>query len=278
MNYSTYNYKIKYIARGYDTTWLFLPGGPGLGSEYLENFCAKLTLPGNVLLLDFPKDGANTQGLLDFNYWQDGLIDLLQSYPNPILVTHSFSGMFVLNTPEIEPYLAGLVLMNTTTANSFFTHVSKMQQKHNLPDLVPTAAAYHLTPSNETYRKFWDTYKHYCFTPKELNLGEQMIPLFAFNSESYHYAIENFYADYQCQWHPKIPTMTIASEEDFICPPQIFIQDKQFQAKNIMNKLINKAGHCPWILNFEDLQRSFDEYVQRFYIELKVASSFAHDG
>ncbi|WP_367274371.1 alpha/beta hydrolase [uncultured Legionella sp.] len=201
--------------------------------------------------------------MLDFNYWKAGLIDLLNTATNPILVTHSFSGMFILNNPEFEHYLSGLVLMNTTTANSFFHHVSEMQQKHHLPDLVPAASEYHLNPSNATYKKFWATYKYYCFTAQELSRGEAMIPLLAFNNESYYYAIQNFYEHYQCKWAPSlIPAMTLSSEYDYICPPRIFIQDKRFQKKNIINKMIAQAGHCPWLEQLNDVQNCFDEFIE----------------
>jgi len=262
MHYSTYSYRIKPIytsSSGY--TWIFLPGGPGLGSAYLEPLCISLNLPGTTLLVDFPKDGANTEGLLNFAYWKKGLIDLISNCKNPVLVTHSFSGMFALDTPELEPYLTGLVLMNTTTRNTFFEYVGKMQNLHQLPDLVPAAAEYHLSPSSETYKAFWNTYKYYCFTTEELTLGEQMISLFTFNSSSYHYAIEHFYVDYQYHWQPKIPTLTIASEKDFICPPAIFTEDKIFQQDHILNKIISQAGHCPWILYLNEMKYCFNEYI-----------------
>lgn len=93
-----------------------------------------------------------------------------------------------------------------------------------------------------------------------------MIPLFAFNNESYHYAIENFYPEYQCRWQPtKIPALTIASEQDYICPPHIFINDSRFQTPNITNKLINQAGHCPWINHLEQIQICFDEFIEALY-------------
>ncbi|KTC91109.1 alpha/beta fold hydrolase [Fluoribacter dumoffii] len=262
MNYSKYGYKIRPIKEGCGYTWLFLPGGPGLGSEYLADLCNKLQVPGSVLLLDFPQDGINTQGKLDMKCWQVGLIDLLQSIPHPVLVTHSFSGMFALNLPELNEYLAGLVLMNTTTENSFFPHVSAMQERHHLPDLIPPASQYHLAPSNETYKEFWNTYKHYCFTAEELNEGEKIIPLFAFNNAAYHYAIEHFYPDYSCKWFPQaIPVMTIASENDFICPPRIFVENNKFQGKNSIHQIIENAGHCPWLIYFNDVQCCFNDFI-----------------
>lgn len=264
MNYTKYGYRINQIKEESGFTWIFLPGGPGLGSEYLINFCQQLKLPGNILIVDFPKDGTNPEGILDFISWQEGLIDLLQSYPNPVLVTHSFSGMFCLNLPEIERHIAGLVLMNTTTLNSFFAHVSTMKEQFDLPDLIPPASEYHLNPSNESYKKFWNTYKYYCFTNEELAEGEKMLPLLAFNNAAYHYAIEHFYPDYRCRWQPeKIPAMTIASEKDYICPPDIFITDQRFQADNISNKLIKQAGHCPWLTQMPQIQDCFNEFLKR---------------
>ncbi len=264
MKYTDYGYRINQITSGSGYTWLFLPGGPGLGSEYLIEFCNKLILPGSILLLDFPQDGTNSHGQLEIQYWEEGLMALLKAYDNPILVTHSFSGMFSLNMPEIESHLAGLVLMNTTTANSFFQHVSEMRQKHDLPDLVPPATEYHLNPTNEAYKQFWNTYKQYCFTSAEMPKGEHMMQLFAFNNAAYYEAIEHFYPHYTCKWSPTlIPAMTIASENDYICPPQIFTENKQFQSENIMNKIVSNAGHCPWIGHLEQVQDFFNEFITK---------------
>ncbi|MCW8409404.1 alpha/beta hydrolase [Legionella sp. PATHC035] len=262
MQYTKYGYKVKQITEGRGCSWLFLPGGPGLGSEYLDNLCSRLQLPGSIFLLDFPQDGINTQGKLDFKHWQEGLIDLLKDFSKPVLVTHSFSGMFALNFPELKHHLAGLVLMNTTTENSFFQHVSAMQQQHHLPDLIPPASQYHLAPSDEAYKMFWNSYKHYCFTAEELVEGEKIMLLFAFNNTAYHYAIEHFYPDYSCKWFPEtIPAMTIASENDFVCPPLIFMNNEKFQGKNCIHKIIRKAGHCPWLLFLNDVQHCFDDFV-----------------
>lgn len=268
MKQSKYGYRINQLsnnASGY--TWLFLPGGPGLGSEYLIDFCKTLQLPGSIYVLDFPMDGTNINGNLDFAEWRKGLIDLLTNFQNTILVTHSFSGMFALSMPEIENYLTGMVLMNTTTKNSFFEHVAKMHALHQLPDLVPAASAYHLNPSNETYKSFWETYKYYCFTQEEMSQGEEMMKLFAYNNAAYHYAITHFYADYESKFSSsQLPIMTITSADDYVCPPDIFISDKNFQSNNILNKIIPEAGHCPWVMHFNAVQAAFNEYIAKIEI------------
>lgn len=261
MSCTKYGYRIQQISEGIGYNWLFLPGGPGLGSEYLQSLCEQLNLSGSVYRVDFPMDGTNPKGTLDIEQWRLGLVDLLRSMPKVILVCHSFSAMFALLVPEIETELAGLVLMNTTTTNTFFEHIDAVQKKYSLPDLLPAASQYHLDPTDASYKAFWDSYKHYCFTHEELVEGENLQTLFTFNSAAYYYAIQHVFPNYQSQWYPtKIPAMTISSEFDYICPPKIFIEDQHYQAHNIINKMIFKAGHCPWLCAFDQVQQCFDAY------------------
>jgi pimeloyl-ACP methyl ester carboxylesterase len=215
------------------------------------------------VLLDFPRDGTNNKGDLGIKSWQDGLIAILKTYENPIIVAHSFGAMFCLNMPEIVPLLSGIVLMNATTANSFFVHINLMQQKHKLPDLVPAASEYPLNPSDETYRQFWNVYKYYYFTQEEMTAGECIMRQLAFNHAAYSEAIHHFYPTYTSNWAPAtLPIMTIASEYDYICPPGIFVDNEKFHSRNILNKVITQAGHCPWLLYFKEVQSCFDEFIK----------------
>ena len=52
-------YRVRKIANTEGADWLFLPGGPGLGSDYLFELCDALKVPGSKYLVDFPKDGFN---------------------------------------------------------------------------------------------------------------------------------------------------------------------------------------------------------------------------
>lgn len=265
MSYTQFDYKIQTVSEGTGYNWLFLPGGPGLGAQYLFEFSKQLALPGTVSLVDFPLDGANQHGSLNIKQWQKGLFDLIQTIPNPILVTHSFSGMFALSLLEQHESLAGLVLMNTTTTNSFFQHVSEMQRKHDLPDLASAAAAFHLHRCKANFQRFWQDYKYYCFTQGEIVLGEKLMELFAYNDKSYYFAVQNFYSQFQYQQKQySFPVLTIASENDYVCPPRIFIDNKNYQAKNILNKIIPEAGHFPWLLHFEKVQNCFREFIEKY--------------
>lgn len=265
MYYSIYNYQITpLITNNNGPTWIFLADGPGLGCDYLKSLALFLDLPGTTLLSDFPQDGNNNKGILKLSYWKKGLLDLIQTYTDPIIIAHGFAGMLILDTPEIEPSLKGLVLINVPLANDFSLNMQKMQQHHQLPDLVPAAAQYHLQPSKKTYQAFWQVYKYYCFTPAELILSAPLCSLFAFNNDAYYYALSHFYSDYQCHWYPQIPTLTITSEYDHLCLPNVFKEHPHYQKSFIHNKIISNAGHFPWLLQAKIIKH----YLMTFENEL----------
>src|ERR1700733_4332531 len=77
--------------RGENYNWLFLPGGPGLGSESLNGLAEILHLPGSVWHVDFPGDGSNTttDDAEYFSHWSEALIEVTSALENVILVAHS---------------------------------------------------------------------------------------------------------------------------------------------------------------------------------------------
>ncbi len=74
--------------------WLFLPGGPGLGSESLQDLVNILNLSGSVWLVDLPGEGSNTTEDDEKNFanWSDGLIEAVDEFDDVILVAHSSGG------------------------------------------------------------------------------------------------------------------------------------------------------------------------------------------
>lgn len=71
--------RLQYIRTesGGNYNWLFLPGGPGLGSESLTNLTQMLQLPGNIWHVDLPGDGSNltTDDSQYFSHWPQALIE-----------------------------------------------------------------------------------------------------------------------------------------------------------------------------------------------------------
>jgi len=266
MEYTSYFYRIKTLQQQSGPSLIFLPGGPGIGSDYLQAFCNKLELKGSKYLIDFPQDGSNQFGTLDLKYWQDGLIDLVKNFKDPVLVTHSFAGMLTLSCPELEQNLKALILMNTTPSSSFFKHINEMQAQHALPDLMLAINKYNSSPSNAAYKEFWKTYQYYCFTQKEMDIAQAVINQFQVNHKSYDYICEKFYATYESKWYPKtLPTLIITSTEDYICPSDIFATHPNYQSKNITNKILKNAGHLPWLHHFDEIQKYFNNFIISLY-------------
>jgi pimeloyl-ACP methyl ester carboxylesterase len=245
--------------------WLFLPGGPGLGSESLFNLTTILSLPGSIWLLDLPGDGSNNteDDEQSFSNWSQALIEATQRLDKVILVAHSTGGMFALATPELESNLSGLVLMdsapNADWQNLFMLYV----KEHPLKEAEKLQALYEKEPSNEILGRLTIASAPYFSTANSLNTIEKMLATLPFNYKSHQWAENNFDRTYEAKWIPqKIPTLIFSGEKDPITPLMLFSQAKQFQRENISIQEIKNASHFPWMDNPEEVKRLFEEYSQ----------------
>jgi pimeloyl-ACP methyl ester carboxylesterase len=78
--------------------WLFVPGGPGLGSQSLQDLVRVVMVPGTAWLVDLPGDGSN-RDLPDipapYARWPDVLVEAAQALQNVVMVGHSTGGSLV---------------------------------------------------------------------------------------------------------------------------------------------------------------------------------------
>ena len=85
--------------------WLFVPGGPGLGSQSLAGLVRAVALPGRSWLVDLPGDGSNRHppgALADpFAQWPGVLAEAADGLDDVVLVGHSTGAMFALSVPEL---------------------------------------------------------------------------------------------------------------------------------------------------------------------------------
>lgn len=67
--------------------WLFLPGGPGIGSDSLEGLADVADLPG-TWMIDLPGDGSNTDARGaspdPFSLWLQVSPEAAQAVPNAV--------------------------------------------------------------------------------------------------------------------------------------------------------------------------------------------------
>ena len=245
--------------------WIFLPGGPGLGSESLSNLTKILKLPGSIWHLDLPGDGLNTtkNDTKYFSHWSEALIEAVSALPNVILVAHSTGGMYALTTPELKKILVGLVLMDSAPDSSW--QKTFMQHVNNNPvkGIEKLQTKYAKKPDNKLLKRITIASAQYSFTKKGIKKGVSIFKSLPFNFKTCEWSGDHFDKNYKATWVPKvIPTLILAGEKNQIIPLHFFIESKKFQKNNILIRSIKNAGHYPWVENPKQVIDVFNEYYQ----------------
>jgi len=249
--------------------WIFIPGGPGLGSEYLNNLTSLLNLPGTVWHFDFPSDGSNivVDNQEQFTNWSDALIEAVCSLNNVILVTHSFSGMLALSTPKLENLLDGLILMDSSPDKSWQKYFQQYVSTHPIEDAEVKLKIYYKNFSNNALKDFVISGAPYCVCPKGLKQYISIAKNLPFNYKSYEWYDKHFHPTYKAKWAPKkIPTLIFSGDNDHITPLELFEKIKKFRNKNIVIAGVKNAGHYPWIENPRQVAALFKKYCSRLKI------------
>lgn len=255
---------IKSIA-GTNFNWLFLPGGPGLGSESLASLTRILQLPGTIWHVDLPGDGSNNTGDDEqyFSRWSDALLEACSVLNNVILVAHSTGGMYALSTPKLEKKIIGLVLMDSAPDASWQREFTQYVQAHPIKEAQQLQLQYTKKPNNNLLKKITIASASYSFTRKGLRKGISLLKSLPFNYKTCAWSEKHFDQKYKAQWAPKnIPTLIFVGEQDKIIPLKFFINSNKFNRKNIITRQIKDAGHFPWIENPKQVAAVFQEYCE----------------
>jgi pimeloyl-ACP methyl ester carboxylesterase len=249
--------------------WLFLPGGPGLGSESLINLASGITVPGMIWMLDPPGDGSNitTNNAVSFSKWSEALVEAVSTLDHVILVTHSTGGMYALATPALEQLLTGLVLISSAPDSSWQSILAEYMERNPIAGIEKLYRQNTKSPTNQLLKKITIAAAPYSFTPKHLKNGIQLLNSLPYNYESCEWSGKHFDSTYVYKWVPKkIPTMIMAGTDDKIIPYNLFEQNRKFHRKNIVYQYIKTAGHFPWIDKPRKVIDAFSAFVQNFLI------------
>lgn len=250
--------------------WLFLPGGPGLGSESLRDLTEILHLPGTLWHVDFPGDGSNFPEM-SFMNWRKALIEACNELDNVILVAHSSGGMFALATPELEKSIIGLVLMDSAPNKGWLKFYIKYVNAHPLLEAQKLQKLYEEIPSNELLKELTIACAPYFSTIKSLSRIIALFNTLPFNYKSHLWAEENFDRTYEAQWIPKkIPTLILGGDQDHLTPLTLFSELKKFNRRNVIIREIKNASHFPWMDNPEQIKQAFSEYCQLLISQEKI--------
>ncbi len=243
--------------------WLFLPGGPGLGSESLTSLTQTLNLPGRTWHLDLPGDGSNlTDNNTEFfSHWQAALVEAVGALDHVILVAHSTGGMYALSTPELEKMLTGLVLMDSAPSAEWQGLFMNYVQEHPISGFENLHKIYAQKPNNAVLTQLTLLSTPYLFTELGLKKDISFLESLPYNFETCEWSAAHFDSTYKAKWIPKnIPTLIFAGEQDIITPLNLFENSPDFQHPNILIRYIKNAGHFPWIENPEVVAMVFKEY------------------
>ena len=242
--------------------WVFLPGGPGLGSESLFPLLDILELPGNMWRLDLPGDGSNRtpDNKKAISQWSNALMEATKALSNVILVAHSTGGMFALSTPELRTTLKGLVLMTTAPDMNWQKDITSRLVDFPLPEADQADEKYRQNPSDALLKECVMTAApRNFFTEEGLKKGIEFISKLPFNYEVFQWVEEHFDPYYEAKWVPEIPTLILSGEKDISFPIKYFAEKKEFN--RILFKEIEEAGHYPWIENPQGVIKAFNDFI-----------------
>jgi pimeloyl-ACP methyl ester carboxylesterase len=232
-------------------SWLFLPGGPGIGSESLLELVDHLDVPGTCWLVDLPGDGSNTDppgaGADPYSGWPQVLLEAAEALPNPVYVGHSTGGMYLLSTPALEEVLAGLALISTAPDASWLPEFAAMTEWHPLPEVAAATAAYEQDPTDESLGAIAVCSAAWNFSPGTVEVGAELLARMPYNGAAVAWSAQHFDETYTATWWPQqMPTLIISGADDRIVTQALWDKPR-FQRDNVLHRVIDGAAHFAWI-------------------------------
>lgn len=245
--------------------WLFLPGGPGIGSESLIELADALTVPGAVWLVDLPGDGSNAPPDPEtcFDDWPGVLLEATDLLANCVFAGHSTGGMYLLSVPELESRLRGLILISTAPDASWKPRFIEMTGHNPLPEVDAATRAYEAEPDDARLGALAVATAPWNFTPAGLAAGRDLLARMPYNRAAVDWSDQNFDDIYEANWFPAaLPTLILAGAEDRIVSQHGW-DDTRFAGPHILRRRIAGAGHFPWIEAPEAVAAAFEELATR---------------
>lgn len=249
-----------------DLNWLFLPGGPGLGSESLQELVDAVNVPGTSWLVDLPGDGSNLNppGAREdpFASWPQVLLEAAEAVPNPICVGHSTGGMYLLSTPALESVLVGLVLVSSAPDASWQPAFVAMTKREPISAVADAMARYEADPGRDTLRDLTVASASWNFADNFIRAGTEFLARMPYNNDAVVWSMQNFDNTYTAAWWPsEIPTLIVSGRGDRIVDRSLW-DDARFNGRNVLHRTIPGAQHFPWIEQPEAVRSAFADITR----------------
>lgn len=250
--------------------WLFLPGGPGIGSESLHELVDTVEVPGNLWLVDLPGDGSNVAApgapADPYSRWPQVLAEAADAVASPVYVGHSTGGEYLLSTPALARRLQGLVLISSAPDASWLPAFEETMRGDPLPAVQRATGRYEADPTNENLRAVAIASAPWNFTSYGVARGADLLARMPYNTHAAGWSAANFDHNYELAWWPTtVPTLIISGAADRIVTQTLW-QSERFSAPNVIRRVIPDAGHFPWIEQPAAVREAFAEVAQRISV------------
>lgn len=247
--------------------WLFLPGGPGLGSESLRELAASLDVPGRYWLVDLPGDGSNvahtSAKTSPYAAWPHALAEAARLFPRAVFVGHSTGGMYLLSVPELEHVLAGLVLVSSAPDASWRSAFAEMTVRAPLPDVERAMTAYEKDKSPNRLRDLAVASAPWNFGKGSVEKGRALLANLPYNVAAVEWSEQAFDDTYAATWWPEaLPVLIISGDDDRIVTQSLW-ETPRFQGANVLHRVIEGGAHFPWIERPGDVREAFHDLADR---------------
>jgi pimeloyl-ACP methyl ester carboxylesterase len=249
-----------------DLNWLFLPGGPGIGSASLAGLAEAAEVPGTSWLVDLPGDGDNIKIKTTeepYAAWPGILIEAARAVPNPVYAGHSTGGMYLLSVPELEPLLAGLVLVSSAPHAGWMPTYVEMTRHDPLPAVDAAAAVYEADPTDDNLGRLAVASAPWNFTPAGLADGTALLARMPYNGAAVDWSARNFDDTYAMTWWPAaVPTLIVSGARDRIVDQSLW-DEPRFHGDHVRHARIDDAAHFPWVEQPAAVRAAFQEFAKR---------------
>jgi pimeloyl-ACP methyl ester carboxylesterase len=247
--------------------WLFVPGGPGLGSRSLRDLVRAVRVPGAAWLVDLPGDGSNRDlpGIRDpYAQWPGVLVEAARSLRHVVMVGHSTGGMLILSVPELEAQLAGVALISSAPHSGWRDAFAQYARDHPIPAVETAAARYSGQPNDQNLRRLTVAAAPWNFSAARVARGQRLLRSLAYNHAAVAWADAHFDDAYQARWAPRdMPALIVSGAEDHVVTQHLWQQEAAFTRPNILHRRIEGGAHFPWIENPEAVRAAFSDLTSR---------------
>lgn len=243
----------QWAVRPGELNWLFLPGGPGIGSESLIELVDAVQVPGTSWLVDLPGDGSNVSDVPDDPYlhWPQVVLEAAAAVPHPVTVGHSTGGMYLLSVPALAELVAGLVLISSAPNAQWQDLFAQMVAAHPLPEVDAATSLRDICVASAPWN----------FTDEGLAAGRDLLGRMPYNAAAVQWSADNFDHTYTAAWFPsRTPTLIVSGGQDRIVRQECWDTD-EFRGPHVLHRIIDGAAHLPWIERPAQVRAAFADLV-----------------